>query len=103
MHSSVDMSVTKTHVNERFSSIPNAVDLAHAILSHKCTQLRQYLTETKVELKRVATERELIILGEVDLGWLSTDHSGCFENKQIIVKGGVEFAGGETHCVLCHR
>ena len=103
MHSFDDMSATKTHVNERFSSTPNAVDLAHTILSHKCTQLRGYLMEAKVELRRVVTERELFILGEVDLGWLSTDHSGCFENKQVIVEGGVEFAGRETRCVLCHH
>ena len=103
MNSSAKMSATKTHVNERFSSTPNAVDLAHTIFSHKCTQLRGHLTEAKVEFRRVATERELIILGEVDLGWLSTDHSGCFENEHVVVKGSVEFAGRETHCVLCHH
>ena len=102
MHSSVKMSATTTHVNERFSSTPNAVDLVHTILSQKCTQLHGHLTKAKVELRRVATERELIILGEVDLGWLSTDHSGCFENEHVIEKGSVEFAG-RVFCVLCHH
>ena len=103
MHSSVKISATKTHVNEWFSSTPNAVDLAHAILSHKYTQLHGHLTEAKVELRRVATERELIIFGEVNLGWLSTEHSGYFEKEHVVVKGSVEFAGRETRYVLCHH
>ena len=94
---------TKTHVNEWLSSAPNAVDLAHAVLSQKRAQLRGHLAEAEAELGRAATERELVVLGEVDLGRPSVDRSGRLENEQVVIKGSVQFAVREAHFVLRHR
>ena len=95
--------LTCTHVNERLRSAPNAVDLAHAVLPQKRAQLRGHLAEAEAELGRSATERELVLLGKVDFGLLSIDRSGRMENEQVIVKGGIQFAGRESHFALRHR
>ena len=97
------LGLTDTHVKERLRSAPNAVDLAHAVLPQKRTQLRGHLAEAEAELGRAATERELVLLGEVDFGLLSIDRSGRMENEQVVIKGGVQFAGREAHFALRHR
>ena len=93
---------TKTHVNEWLRSAPNAVDLAHAVLPQKRAQLRGHLAEAEAELGRAATERELVVLGEVDLGRPSVDRSGRLENEQVVVEGSIQFAVREAHFVLRH-
>ena len=90
-------------MNEWLCSAPNAVDLAHAVLPQKRAQPRGHLAEAEAELGRAATERELVVLGEVDLGRLSVDSSGRLENKQVVVKGVIKFAGREAHYILRHR
>ena len=90
-------------MNEWLRSAPNAVDMAHAVLPQKRAQLRGHLAEAEAELGRAATEREIVVLGEIDLGRPSVDRSGRLENEQIVVKGGVQFAGREAHFVLRHR
>ena len=90
-------------MKERLRSAPNAVDLAHAVLPQKRAQLRGHLAEAEAELGRAATERELVVLGEVDFCRLPVNRSGRLENEQVVVKGGVEIAGREAHFVLRHR
>ena len=90
-------------MKERLRSVPNAVDLAHAVLPQKRAQLRGHLAEAEAEFERTETERELVVLGEVDDGRPSVDRSCRLENKQVVIEAGVEFAGREADFVLRHR
>ena len=87
------MSLTEPHVKERLRSAPNVVDLAHAVPPQKRAQLRGHLAEAEAHLGRAATERELVILGEVHLGGLPVDCDGRHEDEEVVVIGGVEISG----------